>query len=1499
MNSVLEAVNSAGRAFVACSLPMLIQSGVLIVVLLLADLVWRRKVRAVFRYWIWMLVLVKLILPTSLWSPVSVGTWFGGPLAGPALSRGVESNPIDPQPTTAASVNDDVPSFELPRVAAASQSLPMEKDETGPIASASPAQDVTPAATVSRLTPGPSLSWQGLVLLVWAVVVIALLLLLLQRAAFIGGLAAKTGAAGPELTAALDECRRRMQVRQVVAARISPYANSPAVCGLLRPTILIPQGLTDKLQAHEVRAVLMHELAHVKRGDLWVNLVQTLLQVAYFYHPLLWLANAVIRRVREQAVDETVLVAMGESADEYPQTLVNIARVALANRPTLTLRLIGVVESKSALTARIKHILAHPVPKSARLGLIGFFAILALAVVLLPMAKGSNRNGAMDVNDIPGAGGNGSEPNDPTAQTITLERSQILDLASERLSSLSRQQSLEELVQAVQDLQGGDLWFDYPMLYLVRGADAQTNVETITGPFKGCPIDQNLPRTLIVTTREGRQYEVRILSTDGRTCTLEYSSLSPGRGASGGAPVEPNAAGDTLSVVEPVASILALLNRWLTDVRSGRLDAVRRAYTSEYTLAERDLKDMQEMLSRYPNWRLSPIVVARIDGAAMAVSNRQDNPPAALVWTLKAHGGGWGIVDIDYENPDGVKQETSRFLQSYPGATWYTEKSARLITSDVCPDVPSGYDWVSLRGDYWRMVPAIPRRPRSDIPGPWGDHALSFDGVDDCVIVPPSPSLSLRPPFLIELWIRPDFSDPRLKDRRTQMALVRQGQKVDNPPQVSRYQRTGFATFLYAPDVLDGKVGGGAFLTARDGGGMAQSDIFGTASYSLAARPGWTHVCIESQRMPWVPSVGEPLVLGQNIASYGVPYKGQIAEIRVWSKNLSTLERHWYDPKRLTGNEPNLVACWTFDESSGQIVRDLTPNHNDAYLGHSADRDDGDPKWVDVAPGDSVTMPGPSNRPKDANGISVALPNGVTVTLLGLFAGSRTDLTRLEAERDLTWWYPDGTPAPAEQFASYVAGLVLGGELGYGYLLVFAGNKNAEILTTVSGGSGRSGDAQRGSLLGIVSSRDNQGKQLPPIGDIKVTAVKGPFKTVEIPLHPKWASQLLTLEGGHRLALSCYDTGVRVTTDTDALNIRLNCKDANQTHHLLPSEARPHQMAALIQTGYFSSGSSKFSQMQSLSLEYRPADVVQFRNVALRPGQNTSARAEVRTYSSVATGQTPPVNRHALSFDGDDDCLVVPASASLQLKPPVYIEIWARGAFSDLGLPRPETSSGSVDRWPAMLLMHQGSELRDLPTLEIAGRGGAVPEGIQPEQWPVAWSALKRTVPRSPQSGGFLVFLTRSSGIVFAARNDGTLREETDVSSRYSLPLLGDPPGWIHFCWGLKNGQDYVVSREPLVIGGNVAGRGLPFKGQIAEVRLWNGPLPGDGVRSVWSTSVTGNEPNLIACWTFDEGTGQIVRDLSPNHNDARLGNSTESDDADPKWVDLSREEAEQRDGGG
>jgi ankyrin repeat protein len=377
MNAMCEHINATGRAFVEFTTPMLIQSAVLILILLGLDLILRRKVRAVVRYWMWMLVLLKLMLPTTLSLPTGLGYWLGDTLPEIALEKTPAAH--QPKPQAPAPIIDTTKT-----VTVANPAFVAPPRDAGPSTTPPAPAKSEPALSPPRVTP--AMTWQGLVFLTWLAVAAAMGLLLLQRAIFVRGLVAQSKEPDGLMNDAFELCRQQLNAGGKVTLKLSPNATSPAVCGLFRPVILIPHNLAARLSRRDLRAVFLHELAHIKRGDLWVNLAQTVLQILYFYNPLLWLANAIIRRIREQAVDETVLVAMGENARSYPQTLVNVARLAF-DRPALSLRLIGVAESKDALAARIKRILNRPIPKHAKLGILGILAVILAAAVLLPMAN--------------------------------------------------------------------------------------------------------------------------------------------------------------------------------------------------------------------------------------------------------------------------------------------------------------------------------------------------------------------------------------------------------------------------------------------------------------------------------------------------------------------------------------------------------------------------------------------------------------------------------------------------------------------------------------------------------------------------------------------------------------------------------------------------------------------------------------------------------------------------------------------------------------------------------------------------------------------------------------------------------------------------------------------------------------------------------------------------------------------------------------------------------
>ncbi len=388
MNAIIERLNSAGGLFVNFSAVMLVQASILILILLALDFLLRRKVRAVFRYCVWLLVLVKLIIPPSISSPLSIGGLFGDKLSEIKIGRMEPPGQVEQagQIVKAPRLAITEPKPELYKqidpAGTHLRSLEWQKEQAKIIE----ASTVGVEQQQKPVAVPVSISWQGTVFLAWAVALLILILLLIQRAMFVRGLVAQADEITGGLKDLVQSCGKLLGMKGKVRLKTSPNATSPAVCGLFRPVILLPQNLAPSLTKEQLKAVLLHELIHIKRGDLWINLAQALLQITYFYNPLVWLANAIIRRAREQAVDEAVQVAIGKSAESYPQILVDVAKLAF-KRPALSLRLIGVVENKSALKNRIARMLSRPIPKKAKLGLVGLISVFIVAAVLLPMAK--------------------------------------------------------------------------------------------------------------------------------------------------------------------------------------------------------------------------------------------------------------------------------------------------------------------------------------------------------------------------------------------------------------------------------------------------------------------------------------------------------------------------------------------------------------------------------------------------------------------------------------------------------------------------------------------------------------------------------------------------------------------------------------------------------------------------------------------------------------------------------------------------------------------------------------------------------------------------------------------------------------------------------------------------------------------------------------------------------------------------------------------------------
>jgi beta-lactamase regulating signal transducer with metallopeptidase domain len=269
---------------------------------------------------------------SALWNACLVGLLLlpAASLAFPRLRLAV----LSPWPEIAARVERPEPIAGptiLPEHAAAVRTGPAA-DRPATVVMAHPAlghgtsAPVAPPATVPR--PGGVDIAMGVYLTVAAWLGIRLIVAM----AAVGRLRRRCGpVADIRWTEALDRWRARLGVARRVAMLETDRVSIPIVVGWLRPAIIVPRAPADAADPVVIDAVLLHELGHVRRGDFGWNLVRKVVQLAYWPHPLIWLAGRAIAAVREQACDDLCVHGLG-GADAYRRTLLEVAS-GLARRP--------------------------------------------------------------------------------------------------------------------------------------------------------------------------------------------------------------------------------------------------------------------------------------------------------------------------------------------------------------------------------------------------------------------------------------------------------------------------------------------------------------------------------------------------------------------------------------------------------------------------------------------------------------------------------------------------------------------------------------------------------------------------------------------------------------------------------------------------------------------------------------------------------------------------------------------------------------------------------------------------------------------------------------------------------------------------------------------------------------------------------------------------------------------------------------------------------------
>ncbi|MBZ5585240.1 MAG: TIGR03435 family protein [Acidobacteriia bacterium] len=129
--------------------------------------------------------------------------------------------------------------------------------------------------------------------------------------------------APPEWQETLRKLGAQIGLSRPVRLLVSALVQAPAVVGWLRPVVLVPVGALGGLPAEHLEALLLHELAHIRRHDYLINILQSVAESLLFYHPAVWWVSGHIRAEREQCCDD-VAVSISGDAITYARALAQL-----------------------------------------------------------------------------------------------------------------------------------------------------------------------------------------------------------------------------------------------------------------------------------------------------------------------------------------------------------------------------------------------------------------------------------------------------------------------------------------------------------------------------------------------------------------------------------------------------------------------------------------------------------------------------------------------------------------------------------------------------------------------------------------------------------------------------------------------------------------------------------------------------------------------------------------------------------------------------------------------------------------------------------------------------------------------------------------------------------------------------------------------------------------------------------------------------------------------
>ncbi len=158
----------------------------------------------------------------------------------------------------------------------------------------------------------------------------------------------------PALLELVEKLRQRLAIRQPIQSFYLHDAieSSPTIAGVMRFRLYMPRAIVDEWDMQDVEPIIIHELVHAKRHDVFFNWIQIFVQAVFFFNPMIWYANSKIRYFREEVCDDITVNFIENKRKRYSVSILNVLELVSDNQ-RVELSSIYFSERKSSLARRI------------------------------------------------------------------------------------------------------------------------------------------------------------------------------------------------------------------------------------------------------------------------------------------------------------------------------------------------------------------------------------------------------------------------------------------------------------------------------------------------------------------------------------------------------------------------------------------------------------------------------------------------------------------------------------------------------------------------------------------------------------------------------------------------------------------------------------------------------------------------------------------------------------------------------------------------------------------------------------------------------------------------------------------------------------------------------------------------------------------------------------------------------------------------------------------